>query len=190
MRSSVVLRGAIGGLLAALLIAAPAAAFELNGGCTMTITSTDAAGGALDTASGAPDGGVGATREDPFLIDWDGTVTWNASSEPVAFTDHTWGIFVFLIPTPVRGGDPNAGGDTTGDGTAVVSENAPFRTTGLYYVSGAIDGAEGAHCDGNGWFKLTGDPVGTIPFWIAVLIVLLGIVTLWTARPERVIGGA
>src|SRR5919106_713333 len=141
MRSSVVLRGAAGGLLAALLIAAPAAAFELNGGCTMTITSTDAAGGALDTASGAPDGGVGATREDPFLIDWDGTVSWNASSEPVAFTDHTWGISVFLIPTPVRGGDPNAGGDTTGDGTAVVSENAPFRTTGLYHVSGAIDGA-------------------------------------------------
>lgn len=190
MRSPVVLRGATGGVLAALLIVGPAAGFELNGGCTMTITSTDAAGGALDTASGSPDGGEGGTQADPFLIDWDGTVTWNASSEAVAFTDHTWGIFVFLIPTPVRGGDPNAGGDTTGDGIVSVSENAPFRTTGLYHVSGAIDGAEGAHCDGNGWFKLTGDPVGTIPFWIAVLIILLGIVTLWTARPQRVIGGA
>jgi hypothetical protein len=190
MRSSVVLRGATGGLVAALIIAAPAAAFELNGGCTLTIASTDAAGGALDAASGSPDGGEGGTQPDPFLIDWNGTVTWNAGSEGQAFMDHAWGINVFLIPTPVRGGDPNAGGDTTGEGTVDVSANAPFRTTGLYHVSGAIDGAGGTRCDGSGWFKLTGDPVGTIPFWIAVLIILLGIVTLWTARPHRLIGGA
>jgi hypothetical protein len=91
---------------------------------------------------------------------------------------------VYGIPTPVRGGDPNTGGDTTGDGSTGVGENAPFPLVGVFYVSGEINGAEGTHCDGNGWFKLNGNPFASIPFWIAVLIAVIGLLLLWSARPS------
>jgi hypothetical protein len=171
----------------ALLLAQPAAAFELNGGCSLEIASLDAAGAPVDVASG-PGAAGGGTQDDPFLIDWDGTVSWVGNSGDQVFNNHTWQTYVFLIPTPVRGGDPNDEDDTTGTGTAGVSANAPFRITGLYHVSGHIDGDEGAHCDGSGWFKLTGDAVGTIPFWLAVLIAVAGAALIASSRPHAVAG--
>ncbi len=167
-----------------MLLVGPVGAFELNGGCTLDISSTDSAGGPLDTAGGAPGGGQGGTQSAPFLVDWDGTVSWNGTSGAQVFMDHSWGVSVYGIPTPVRGGDPNTGGDTTGDGSTGVGENAPFPLVGVFYVSGEINGAAGTHCDGNGWFKLNGNPFASIPFWIAVLIAVIGLVLLWSARPS------
>ena len=182
MRSAVLRAFAIG-IVLTLLLAQPLAAFELNGGCTLEIASTDASGGPLDLASG-PGAAGGGTQADPFLIDWDGTVSWVGSSGDQVFNHHSWQTYVFLVPTPVRGGDPNEDDDTTGDGTVGVGENAPFRITGLYYVSGTIDGEGGTHCDGSGWFQLTGNPVATIPFWLAVLIAVAGAVLIWSSRPH------
>jgi hypothetical protein len=164
-----------------LLLAAPVAGFELNGGCTVTLTSMDADGEVIDTASGP---GSGGTQDDPFLIDWDGTVSWESSSGSQIFKNHSWQTFVFNIPTPVRGGDPNEGESTTGSGTAGVGENAPFRITGLYHVSGDINGDEGAHCDGNGYFQLRGDPLGTVPFFLGAILVFAGGALVATARPD------
>lgn len=173
---------AIGGAFAlGMLAVAPAAAFDVNGGCSVTLTSMDASGEVIDTASGPGDGG---TADDPFLIDWEGGVSWQSSSGSTVFKNHGWQTFVFNIPTPVRGGDPNDGEATTGAGAAGVSENAPFRITGLYHVSGEINGDEGAHCDGNGYFKLIGDPLGTIPFFLGAILVLIGGVLVATARPD------
>jgi hypothetical protein len=168
----------------ALLAAGPVGAFELNGGCTLDITSTDGSDGALDTATGAPGGGQGGTQSDPLVVDWDGTVSWTGTSGSTVFRDHSWGVSVYGIPTPVRGGDPNEGEDTTGDGSTGVGENAPFPLVGVFHVSGAIDGADGAHCDGNGWFKLDGNPYTTIPFWIAVVLAIGGLALLWSSRPS------
>ena len=175
----------LGGLALLLLIAtaSPAAAFDLNGGCTLDLASTDASGAPLDTASGSPEGGDGGTQEDPFLIDWDGQVAWNGTTGEVVFMNHTWGISVFNIPIPLQGGDQNAGGETVFTGSTGVSANAPFEFTGLYFVSGQVDGDGGAHCDGSGWFKLNGNPLATIPFWIAVLIAFIGLLLMWSSRP-------
>jgi hypothetical protein len=183
MHRSAALAG-IAGLLLALLAAAPVGAFELNGGCNLTLTSNDESGATVDTASGGSGGGSGGTHDDPFVIDWEGTVSWSGDSGSLVFRDHSWQTFVFLVPIPVRGGDPNEGEDTTAEGAADVDQNAPFKTSGLYYVSGVIDGAEGAHCDGSGWFKLDENAVETIPFWLAVLIAVAGLVVLYTARPH------
>lgn len=182
MRSAVLRAFSIGTVLT-LLLAHPVAAFELNGGCTLEIASTDASGAPLDLASG-PGAAGGGTQADPFLIDWDGTVSWVGSSGDQVFKNNSWQTYVFLVPTPVRGGDPNDDDGTTGDGTVGVGENAPFRITGLYYVSGAIDGEGGARCDGSGWFQLTGNPVATLPFWVAVLIALAGAALIWSSRPH------
>jgi hypothetical protein len=84
---------------------------------------------------------------------------------------------VFGIPTPLQGSDPNAADTRDASGTVGVSENAPFRFTGLYYVSGSITGSGGT-CSGSGWFKLTGDPIGTIPFFVAAGVLILGLLLL------------
>lgn len=173
--------------LLALFAVSQAGAFELNGGCTLDIASTAADGGALDTASGAPGGGSGGTQADPFVVDWDGTVSWLGTSGPQVFRDHSWGVSVYGIPTPVRGGDPNEGGDTTGEGSTGVGENAPFPIVGVFHVSGEINGGDGAHCDGNGWFRVEGSPFATIPFWVAVAVAVIGLALLWSSRPTRTV---
>lgn len=187
MRARRVLSGVAGATALGLLMAAPVAAFELNGGCNVTLTSMDAGGGTIDTASGP---GSGGTEADPFLIDWDGTISWESDSGSQVFMDHAWQTYVYMIPTPVRGGHPNDAGETTGSDTEGVGENAPFRITGLYFVSGDINGEGGTHCDGSGWFKLTGDATGTVPFFIGLLIILAGAALLFLSRPTVITGGA
>ena len=182
----VAVRVLVAGLLLVAL-AQPVAGFELNGGCNLDLSSFDATGAPVDVATG-PGAGGGGTQDDPFLVDWDGTVTWQGNSGDQVFHNHTWQTYAFLIPTPVRGDDPNDDDETTGTGTVGVSANAPFKITGLYYVSGHIDGDEGAHCDGSGWFKLTGDAVGTIPFWLAVLIAVAGAALIAGSRPHVIAG--
>jgi hypothetical protein len=177
------LRAAFIGAMASLALASPVGAVELNGGCTIEIVSTDATGAVVDTASG-PGAAGGATQADPFLIDWDGSVAWEGSSGDQVFNDHTWQTYVFHVPTPVRGGDPNEDDETVGTGSAGVAANAPFRVAGLYYVSGNIDGEGGTHCDGSGWFQLTGNPVATLPFWLAVLVAVAGAALIASSRPH------
>jgi hypothetical protein len=158
--------------LGVLALAAPVAAFPLTN-CTMQATSSTAAGGPLDSIQGgAPD----ATQQDPFLVDWDGTVAYTGGSN-VAMVNNHWGINVFIVPTPLQGGDPNTADTRTGNGTVGVSANAPFRFTGLYYVSGTLTGSGGT-CTGSGWFKLTGDPVGTIPFFGGIVVLIVGVLLL------------
>ena len=158
--------------LGILLLAAPVAAFPLTN-CTLTANSLAAGGAALDSIEGgAPD----ATQADPFLVDWDGTITYSGGSN-VAMINNTWGVSVFTFPTPLQGGDDNPEDNRTGSGTVGVSENAPFRFTGLYYVSGSLTGSGGT-CTGSGWFKLTGDPIGTIPFFGGLGLLIVGIAML------------
>lgn len=160
-----------------LLLPATASAFPLTN-CTLDVTSLDASGAVLDTATARADD---ATQSDPFLVDWDGSVAWSGTMGSQVIKDHHWSVSVFNIPTPLAGGDPNAGGKTDGAGTVRVAENLPFRFVGLFYVSGQIAGS-GGDCAGSGWMKLTGDPVGTIPFWIFLALALVGLLMLFMGR--------
>ena len=154
--------------LGALLIAAPAAALPLTN-CTLQATALAADGSKIDSVqSGAPD----ATQDDPFLVDWDGTVSYAGTAE-IEMKNNTWHVDVFGIPTPLQGGDANTKDTRDGSGTVSVSANAPFKFTGLYFVSGSITGSGGT-CAGSGWFKLTGDPTGTIPMIIALVVLYPG----------------
>jgi hypothetical protein len=160
------------GGLALLLLAAPASAFPLTN-CTLQATALAADGSTIGSiASGADD----ATQEQPFLVDWDGTISYSGSSQ-IEMKDNTWHVDVFGIPTPLSGGDPNTADTRDGNGTVGVSENAPFRITGLYYVSGSLTGSGGS-CTGSGWFKLTGDPIGTVPFFGGFGLLILGLVLM------------
>lgn len=156
-----------------LMIPGSAAAFPLTN-CTLELTSLDASGNALDSAVG---GGQDSTQEDPFLVDWEGRVVWNGTTGSQVIKNHSWHVDVFHFPTPLRGGDPNEAGDPNGDGTVDVSANAPFKLTGLFFVSGEISG-EGGSCAGSGWFKVQGEPVGTPSFFVALLLLILGAILI------------
>lgn len=166
-----------------LMLAAPAAAFPLVN-CTLQATALAADGSTIDSIqSGADD----ATQAKPFLVDWDGTVSYTGTSQ-IEMKANTWHVDVFGIPTPLRGGDPNTADSRDGKGTVGVSSNAPFRITGLYFVSGSITGSGGI-CTGSGWLKLTGDPTGTIPMLIALALLVLGLIMLaFGARGHAITG--
>ena len=173
---------------ALLAVPASAGAFGLTN-CTLALTSLDANKIQIDSAaSGAPD----STQDNPFLIDWAGTVEWNGTMDGLVTTNHHWHVDIFGLPTTLSGSDPNEAGDTNGDGTVDVGANVPFRFTGLYYVSGAISGTGGA-CDGSGWMKVNGDPLATIPFWAGIVILLVGLLLAWYgwrgSWPGAVVGG-
>jgi hypothetical protein len=51
----------------------------------------------------------------------------------------------------------------------------PGPVVGLFYVTGYIEGNSGTNrCDGNGWVHIVGDPLGTIPFWLALALLVIG----------------
>ena len=163
---------AVAALLAAcllLVLVTPVAAFPLST-CTLSLTSTNAAGAPVDSAnSGAAD----ATQADPFDLEWEGSVAYQGSTT-VVIKNTNYHVEVFGIPTPIRGGSPNDEENTTGSGSVGVAANAPFRVTGLYFVSGGYTG-EGGGCAGSGWFRLLGNPIGTLPFFIGLGLLVLGL---------------
>lgn len=49
-----------------------------------------------------------------------------------------------------------------------------MRIVGLFHVTGDLWGnGDSVRCHGDGWVRLVGDPVGTIP-WVAALATLVG----------------
>jgi hypothetical protein len=157
-----------------LLFPAGASAFPLTS-CTLDLTSVDADGATLDTATA---GGADSTQADPFQVDWDGTVQWTGTTGSQAISDSDWGVSVFGIPTPLSGNETNEDGTVDGDGTVDVGVNLPFRVTGLFFVSGSISGTGGS-CAGSGWMRLIGDPFGTTLFWLGLILIVLGLLALW-----------
>jgi hypothetical protein len=163
--------------VALLVLALPASvvAFELTN-CTLDLTSVDANDATIDAATA---GGDDSTQANPFEVDWDGTVAWTGATGTKAIKDHSWSVAVFNIPTPLSGKGANEEGSTQGDGTVDVGVNLPFRVTGLFFVSGTFSGT-GGECTGSGWMRLRGDPFGTIGFWVGAVLLLLGLLGLWT----------
>lgn len=148
-------------------------AFPLSG-CTLQLTSLDVDGAPVDNADS---GEVGASQEAPLQVQWNGTVSWSGDSGAQAIRSTSWHVEVFGLPTPLRGGDPNEDGDSSGEDSIRVSEAVPFRFTGLFHVSGQLSG-EGGTCAGDGWVRVVGDPMSTLPFLVALALVLVGVVLL------------
>jgi hypothetical protein len=155
-----------------LLLPSAVAAFPLEN-CSMQLQSSSSSGAALDTAQS---GDASASQSDPFEVDYDGTVSWTGTVS-ISMKSNSYHIEVFGIPTPLRGTNSNEDDNRTGAGTQSVAANSPFRVTGLYLVSGAITGSGGT-CSGSGWFKLLGDPVGTVPFFAGLIILAIGALML------------
>jgi hypothetical protein len=155
-----------------LLFPSAVAAFPLTN-CNMQVRSTTGSGAPLDTAQS---GDGSASQTDPFEVDYNGSVSWTGTVQ-ISMKNNSYFINVFNIPTPLRGTNTNEDDNRTGQGNHSVAANSPFRVTGLYLVSGAITGSGGT-CAGSGWFKLLGDPVGTVPFFVGLALLGLGALLL------------
>lgn len=177
------------GLVAPALLPSSVAAFELND-CRLVLQSFDEEGDPLDTAVGGSQGGEGGTQDDPFTVARMGTVRYEGDTGEQVITDFRWSIDVFLIPTPLRGSDPNEDEETAVEGEIDIGRTVPFGASGLIYISGELAG-EGGACRGGLWVRLGTEtdevPATTIPFWIALLIILAGVLVLWAARPGLVV---
>jgi hypothetical protein len=158
-------------MLAGLLLPSGARAFALDG-CRLTLVSLDGAGHEIDRADEASDAG---SQSRPLRVAWDGTVAWEGSADARTTRTTAWQVLVFGMPTPLRGGDRDHPGDTSGAGSIRVSDAAPFRISGLVHVSGRLEG-EGGECSGSGWVMVLGDAASTVPFSVGVALVLLGLV--------------
>ena len=168
----------IGGGLAAVLLAGmamlasagPASAVQLNGGCQGGGNSLTKSGKPVDQALANAQGGTRGSKGDPFKVSYSGTVKYQGRS-PTIFHNHKWRVKVYGI-TVKSGGAKNGTNRPGTAGTAKVDDYLPFKVTGLFYVSGGINAREGS-CGGHMWVKLTGSPVGTLP-WIGGLVVGAG----------------
>jgi hypothetical protein len=166
-------------------------------GCSGEATSFDTAGIPIDTAA-AP--GEGGTREDPLDILWAGTIEWSGSTDEV-LQDGSYKVAV----APVRGGVlveaivggitsrlpgfsgdvDNASGKQEASGTvspADVTGRATFLT-GTYAVDWTVTGQAG-QCTGSGYVKITDNPRGSVVWWVALTLIVLGILGFASALPR------
>ncbi|HMC40852.1 MAG TPA: hypothetical protein VKI19_14400, partial [Acidimicrobiales bacterium] len=161
--------------------AAHPAGLDLRGGCTGTGQSFDRHGVLIGevTAPGSPK----ASPSRALLIDPKGRVQYRGGSlGPI--TNHHWSVSVVGVKAK-SGGSANTRKLTTTSGSQNTSGYFPFKVTGLYYVSGGIAGTGGA-CRGDMWVKITGSPVGTAPWIIGLVLVVIGLLLILLLRPRIV----
>ena len=151
---------------------------EVNGGCTVQADSSVDSTVVTDTS-----------RQDPFQIDPEGSLSWVAAS-PAPITNHLWEIYVDVggFPVVVASNDeaePNTNEDTENTGevadisayVAEVSNYAGLELDGVFEVGGSIEGDGGA-CEGFGFVELTADPLTTLFSQIAAAVALLALIGL------------
>ncbi len=167
--------------IAWLSLASPALAQEEAGvtleGCRGQATSLD---GDLEpiTEMSAP-GGPGASPSEPLIVDPQGRVDYYGRTDPV-ITNGTWSLKVFGIPVQ-RGDEDNSDGETKRAGD-VDLDFIPIDVPGLYHVSGSFEG-DGGSCSGEGWVKILGSPVGSLPWIAGVGLFGIGLIGVLLARP-------
>ena len=137
---------------------------ELEGGCTVT-ASTD-----IDSTTVTD-----TSRSDPFEIDPDGGLTWQATS-PEAFMDYEWEIHAIVggIRVPIES-DTEANEDAdVENGGAVPSVDALAAARGIdldLYTGVHQVGGSAAACEGFGFVQVHRE--GIDPFTIIAIVVIV-----------------
>ena len=163
----------------------PAGAAEADG-CTGSATSFDADGKKLDTVS-AP--GSGGTSGDPFEVDPNGTVDWEASADPAIPDSGTWAVATQSTPKLSFGGD--GGLETDDSGTEILKDHLVVDVpilgetriaSGKFAVEITVEDG-GNTCTFSGYVKIGGSPLGTPLFWGGVILGIGGILFALFATP-------
>lgn len=173
--------------------AAPAGAGEANG-CTWSVKSLDRDGKVIDTASGP---GSGATKDNPLLIDQQGKIEYQATTDQV-IAHGSWNVETSGAVSISFGGDvKNDSGTTDKSGTEELESRltvdmGPFGRvalfTGLIHVDFKATGANGATCTASGWLETNSNTFGSVPFVLGALAALGGISLLFFGWPVSTAG--
>jgi len=176
----------------ALALVLPVLAAQLSGGCTMEVrsfTGTNADGTAIDSAAvngPVPEGGVGSQSR-PFKVDPNGSVDFAFHTGSTVFTNNHWSIYAQGLPIAILSGKDDNPLDVDETGIVTVADQVaklPFKFVGTLFVSGDLYGnGDTAHCYGEGYVQILGDPVGTIPWDIAAALIVLSGLVLLVATP-------
>ncbi|MEX1008737.1 MAG: hypothetical protein WD271_12950 [Acidimicrobiia bacterium] len=173
-----------------LLLPAHALGAATASGCKGTAVSFDADGKKLDTVT-AP--GPGGTSDNPFEVDPEGTVKWEASAAPAVPDDGTWTVETKSTPKLSFGGD---GGLDQSSGTEALKDHLVVDVpiigetrvaSGKFFVKVVVEGG-GVTCTMSGYVKINGSPLGTPIFWGGVILGALGLLLAFTATPTATAG--
>lgn len=114
------------------------------------------------------------TQQDPFDIAWDGRIDFRFQTGETVFENNDWAVYAFGVPIAILSGSDDNPGDLDEIGKVEIPQGLP-RIVGTVYVSGWLEGNDGAaRCDGNGWVRIVGDPIGTVPWIVMILLILIG----------------
>jgi hypothetical protein len=168
-----------------LLFPAHALGAATASGCSGTAVSFDADGHELDRVA-AP--GAGGTSDDPFEVDPEGSVKWEASASPAVPDDGTWKVETKSTPKLSFGGD---GGLDQSSGTEELKDHLVVDipligetrvASGKFFVEVVVEGGA-VTCTMSGYVEINGSPIGTPIFWAGVILGALGLVLAFTATP-------
>jgi hypothetical protein len=180
----------------AIVFVLPVIAAQLSGGCSIEARSFDGppvngqvSGAIVDEGSmigPQPEGGVGSQTR-PFKVDPEGSIDFRFNTGSIVFQNNHWSIFAAGLPVPILSGDDDNPLDVDETGIVNVNETIqklPFKFVGVLFVSGDLWGNnDTAHCYGEGYVQILGNPVGSIPWDLAVALILIAGVMLLVATP-------
>ena len=121
------------------------------------------------------------TESDPFDVAWDGRVDFRFQTGVDVFQNNRWEIYAMGLPVPILSGSDDNPSDLDELGYVEIGNQAPGlpRFVGMVHVTGWLEGNSGtSRCDGEGWVRIVGDPVGTVPWIVMAGLILLGLVFL------------
>jgi hypothetical protein len=170
-----------GSLLLLVALAGPARAADpsagatIDGPCTVSATSTTAAGGQLDALIGP----ATSDSSNPFDVDPKGQVAWSGSGP--AITSGTYQLTIYGVPI-WSGSIDNPSGKSNADGTLDLASVLPGGLVGVVQVGGSVTG-QGGSCSGSAWIKISGDPLTSIPGMGGIGLAIVGLLGVATAVP-------
>lgn len=129
---------------------------------------------------GTDSGGEG-TEANPFDVSWDGRVDFRFQTGTTVFQNNTWSIYAMGLPVPILSGSDDNPMDIDEIGFVEIADQTQGipRFVGLVHVNGVLEGNNGAsRCEGEGWVRIVGDPVGTVPWIVMAALIVLGLLFL------------
>lgn len=184
------------GLTGAAAVQAASLTGNINPECSLEVRSYEnqgdwevAASGAVPAGAieldsgfvqGTNDGGEG-TQANPFEVSWDGRVDFRFQTGTTVFENNHWDIYAESVPVPILSGTDDNPGDRDEIGYVNIADQAGGipRFVGLVYVHGVLVGNAGtSRCEGEGWVRLIGDPVGTVAWWVMAALIVAGLLFL------------
>ena len=184
------------GLTGAAAVQAASLTGNINPECSLEVRSYEnqgdwevAASGAVPAGAieldsgfvqGTNDGGAG-TQANPFEVSWDGRVDFRFQTGTTVFENNHWDIYAESVPVPILSGTDDNPGDRDEIGYVNIADQAGGipRFVGLVYVHGVLVGNVGtSRCEGEGWVRLIGDPVGTVAWWVMAALIVAGLLFL------------